>query len=454
MYVPSLESPESSSPVITRAVAAALADEEFRPFEFAFWQKIVLSLLSFFPPIVSSNMAQWNVTRAALDPSLALTLDVDRLVAERLKDYDTHPGPFDCVVVGSALGGAVAHLAAALQAPFLPQPFVLNFRGGSRDDSVEPHFQLARDLAEHIFRNNDDVLAIGHFDPVHDGWITRTVTHLRLKLLHLPEGYRQFLDERLRPGGEILYLDCGAQWLQYVIHPRFVYQIGGWGGLSAREFIEGSQRIDDHLARRGSPHRGGWELEGQSPVVRFESEWGSEPGLDDALEGLARDQGFRFCRLSLSQPHDFSRLVFQAYKVLCEKGGLEPQGVAVEAFGQYDPVSVLRSSLLPLWLVFNTYDSLDFLKQSIPEFPTHKPVLFSGLVTMTQTPDMVPWEDWVKALEDLDWMNVGARSHRYPVDLAALWRGPEALRRWVRQNPAPIRASLEVEDLIELADCR
>jgi hypothetical protein len=446
-----LESPESASPVITRAVASALLKRDFDVFDFPWWQKVGLAALSVFPARVARQVAQWNMALSALEPGMADCLSADDLVDERLNDYKDLTGDFEVVVVGAALGGAAAHLAVAMGAPFLPQPFILSFRGGSPDDEVGSHFELSKQLGDRILANNKGVVAIGHFDPIHDGWLTRKVNHLRLKLTDLPSGYRDFLRNRLRPGGSILYLDCGARWLQYALGPRHFYQIGGWGGIPAQEFFQGSERIDTALTAADSPHRGGWQLSGKMPEERAESEWGSMSGLDDALEAFAAERGFSFHRLRMPQPHDFSWLAFKAQEELCNRSGVRPQGVIIETFTQYDPSTALKGGLLPLWLIFNTYDSLEFLQRCRGAFPPEGRVFFSGLVTLSRTPDMVPWEGWARALEGLAWTNIGARPKRYPEDLAALWRWPMKLRAWVRDHPAPLTARLRVEDVLEIA---
>ncbi len=445
-----LESRESSSPIITRAVAAGLLNRTFDALNLPLWQKAGLTVLSVFPPAVARRVAQWDMVRGALDQDQVEELRVEQLIAERLADYQSLAGQFDSVVIGAALGGAAAHLALAVNALFLPQPFILSFHGGSPNDEVGSHFERSRSIAGKILANNKGVLAVGHFDPIHDGWLTRKINHLRLKLVDLPQGYREFLRRKLRPGGSILYLDCGAKWLQYELGPRHVYQIGGWGGIPAEEFLRGSVRIDDILATRGSPHRGGWRVEGMEPRERPESEWGSEPGLGSALETFAAENGFQFFRIRLPHPHDFSRLAYQTYIDLCHENEIEPQGVVVETFTQYDPTTVLRGGLLPVWLIFNTDDSRAFLSSCRPSFPPSKPVFFSGLVTLSRTPDMVPWSGWVEALDGLDWVNIGVRPHRYPEDMMALWSWPTRLRDWVAAHPAPLKKRLRVEDLMEI----
>ena len=444
------ESAESASPVLTRLVAGVLSDHPETVFDFNAFEKIGLALLNRLPVSVARAVVRLQFRWTALSPREAEKLQVDQLVAARLADYDGVDGKFDTILVGSAMGGATAHLAAVLGAPFLPQPFILGLRGGSPEDEISPHLVITSRVAERILDRNPEVMAIGHFDPIHDGWLTRVVSHLRLKLIDLPRGYRVFLQNKLKPGGTIVYLDCKARWLHYKLGPRQVYQIGGWGGVSPKEFIEGSERIDHALVESGSKHRGGWGIPEQEPVEGPESEWGSEPGLDRALEVFAREQGYGFERISFDDPQGFSRLAFLAHEELYRRQGREAEGVVVETFTQYDPQLVLSSGLLPLWLIFNTTDSREFLETQSQFFPRGKPVYFSGLVTLSRTPDMVPWEGWAQALEGFSWTSIGARPSRYPEDLISLWRWSERLRDLAPPSVAAKPSTLPLSVLLDL----
>lgn len=452
MTQPMLESPESASPRITRAVAAALSNTPFESFSFPRWQELLLALLNVCPAWLARLAVGWDVGRSAHPPDLATHLHVEDLVTQRLRDYEHLAGTFPVVVVGSALGGAAAHLAVALGGPFLPQPFVLNFKGGTADDDVAEHFSKSRALGEAILRNNAGVLVIGHFDPVHDGWLTGLINHIRVKLLTLPAGYRQFLRARLQKGGSIVYLDCRASWPQFKVGERHVYQVGGWGGIAPMTFLEGAPSIDAFLEARGSPHRGGWRLSDLPLEWGPESEWGSEPGLAEELERFAQVEGFEFVRLSMDEPSDFSRLAFHSYQRTYALSGIEAQGVLIEMFTQYDPMAVPRGGLLPLWLVFNTEDSLAVLEDMRKFFPETAPVFFSALVTLSRTPDMVPWKVWVAALDGLDWRSIGARAGKYPEDLVALWRWQEPLKWWVERHSIADCDALPITELELLGD--
>jgi hypothetical protein len=104
--------------------------------------------------------------------------------------------------------------------------------------------------------------------------------------------------------------------------------------------------------------------------------------------------------------------------------------------------------LLPLWLIFNTPDSLEYLKEMRVQFPVGKPVFFSPLATFSLTPDLVPWKDWEDALAGLKWINIGTRPSHYPADARALVKWVEPLREWVGNHPQPVNGLLEAEELL------
>lgn len=440
-----LESLESASPAITRLLGQYLAGERASVFEFKPWERLGLQTLNVLPVAFARRAVRWRFRSSALDPELASSVTTRDLVNARLQDYDAVRGTrFPAVVIGAAMGGASAHLAAALGVPFLPQPFILGLRGGSPDDELRPHLELTSRVAQAILDRNPELMAVAHFDPIHDGWLTRVVSHLRLKLISLPPGYRSFIGDVLEPGGAILYLDSDAAWLQYELGERHRYQVGGWGGITAEEFLHGSERIDRALNRAGSPHRGGWMIAGETPEQFPESEWGSEAGLDASAQAFAQEAGYSFHRVRGADPHAFSTLAFKAHEKLYEMHGRAPEGIVVETFTQYDPGLVLRAGLLPLWLIFNTTESLAFLISRTPDFGSGLPVYFSGLVTLSRTPDMVPWEGWAEALTGFEMRNIGARPQRYPEDLVSLWAWSERLRAQI--DPAAWeRAPLPLE---------
>ena len=194
-----------------------------------------------------------------------------------------------------------------------------------------------------------------------------------------------------------------------------------------------------------------WKLDDYALERGPESEWGSEAGLEAALALFCKTEGFRFIQISLPDPNNFSQLAFTAAQKLLHNEGRQPAGVLVEMFSQFDSNAAWQSGLLPLWLIFNTPDSLEYLTKMRAQFPQDKPVFFSPLATFSMTPDLVPWTQWESALRGLNWINIGTRPSHYPADSFALVHWAEPLRKWVRNNHQPLRNHLTAEEIGNIA---
>lgn len=444
-----IESNESSSPIVTRAVAAGLRGEFCDNYNFSSWQKALLTILGVLPQGVARFTISHFESISGLSPRVLDNFSVDELIQQRLGDYAHLTGKYPAITIGAALGGATAYLSLAVGGPFLPQAFVTTLKRGSLTGDVNEYLNRSLDAALRLADENPGLMTIQHYDPIHDGWMTRFVNHLRFKLLDLPAAYVDFIKTRLEPGGAVIYLDGGASWLRYRVGPHSVFQVGGWGGISAEEFLEGSDRLREYATHAGLKNFN-WRLKGYPLERGPESEWGSEPGLAEALETFCKSAGYRFVRIPLPHPNDFSRLAFSSALKLLEKEGRQPAGVLVEMFSQFDAHAARQSGLLPLWLIFNTHDSLEYLGEMKRGFPVGKPVFFSPLATFSVTPDLVPWQTWESSLAGMHWINIGARASHYPADARALVKWVEPLRKWVNNNLQPLNGRLEAEEVLGL----
>ena len=445
-----IESNESSSPIVTRAVAAGLQGQYIENYDFPAWQKYLLIGMGTLPQGVARFAISHFESISGLPPNVMDHFSLDELVCQRLEDYAKVPGSFPAIAIGATLGGATAYLSLSLGGPFLPQTFVTTLKHGSVTGNVNEYLHRSLATALRIADEIPGLMTIQHYDPVHDAWMTRFVNHLRFKLIDLPQVYAEFIKKRLVKGGAIVYLEGGASWLRYRVGPRSVFQVGGWGGISAEEFLSGSDRIRRYAHSAGLTFTN-WSLKDYPLESGPESEWGSEPGLDSALEEFCAREGFRFIRIRLPHPNDFSRLAFYTAKALLRKENRPPTGVQVEMFSQFDANAARQAGLLPLWLIFNTEDSLNYLKEMRNQFPEGKPVFFSPLATFSITPDLVPWKKWEEALYGIDWINIGTRSSHYPADSRALVKWAEPLRKWVDKNSNPITSHLSADELLYLS---
>lgn len=444
------ESQESSSPMITRAVASGLAGRDFKGYQFSQIEKLALEILGYLP----QTLSQWLIPRvqrgSALDPRGVEDLKIGQLIRARLNDYQGIGQLLPAAVLGVGMGGATAHLSLALRAAFLPQAFVMTLKGGSVDGDVRRYFERSKDLARHITEVNPGVMSIQHYDPVHDGWLVRRVNHLRLKLTRMPDEYKQFILNRVKPGGDVVYLEGGAKWLRYQVGDQNVFQVGGWGDISAGEFLEGSERIRRYCRNEGLV-KTDWRLEGYPLEEGPESEWGSEPGLAEEIEAFCYQNGYHFVKIHFDDPSDFSLLAYHSIGEQFRQNGINSKGTIIETFSQYDPAAVMRYGLKPLWLIFNTRDSVRFLSKASAVFDSDKPVFLSALSTFSQTPDMAEWQDWQDSLKPYEVISVGARASHTPADTLALIRWQDWLRKQAGSDVIKPMNPLHADDLARIA---
>lgn len=432
------EALESSSAAVLHATAAALSDGWRQPQQSTPMQVSLARAAARLP----DSAVQWLVGRAVrdsgLDPELARYVTGEGLARQAVGAYGaaTNGVGYPAILVG-APNGAVAYLAALLHVPFLPSHFVLSFADRTDPDDVTSYQAHGARLIEPILQRDPNLVAVNHFDPVHDRFLIEEVNHVRLKLLDLPEAYRRFIRAHLAPDGVVLCVDCSYSWMQYQIDDRHFFQVGGLGGYDFDDFLQGSDELDAWLKRQGSKHQGGWRLDDSIEMVsQRESEWGTLADFRDAVQRFAESDGYEFRTIHGAHPEDFSLLAHTAYLWEARLHERQPQGLLLECFSQINPTAALRSDLLPLWLPFNCDDSLQFLAGFLPYIPEGLPVVFSLLANFTLTPDLPgaqAWQQIAARVGPVHW--IGTNPDRYPIDLASRFDYVPELRAWTRDHP-------------------
>jgi len=450
------EAPESSSAATLRAVVAALKDSWHAPQQGTNAEKRLAKAASRLPESVIRKLIAYEVRQRALDPNLARHVKTEGLARQAVAHYKHIEGKigYPAILIGAPNGG-VAYLAALLGVPFLPAYYLLSFAHHSDPDDILAYEQRGSELIEPILRQNPDLLAVNHYDPVHDRFLIEEVNHIRLKLLSLPSAYQAFIEQHLAPGGVVFYVDNEFPWRQYRIGDRHWFQVGGLGGFSDEEFLRGSPVLDEWLAQEKSDHRGGWRLpqyEDQLEETR-ESEWGSIPPFREAVKAFVDNRDdWEFRALHGYHPEDFSALAYTAYLWESRLHNREVNGLLVECFSQINPTAALRADLLPLWMPFNTQDSLEFFARMTPLIPKSLPVVLSLLANFTKPPDLPlaqAWERIASRIGPVHW--IGIQPDLYPMDLASLFDYVTDLQRWVQSHPgATVRPHLTPEDLLSM----
>ena len=126
-------------------------------------------------------------------------------------------------------------------------------------------------------------MTIQHYDPIHDGWLTRFVNHLRFKLLDLPPAYAKFIKSKLEPGGAIVYFEGALPGCAIGLGRAVFSRWAAGAGFRQRNSWKAATGINLYAHRAGLKFTD-WRLKDYPLENGPESEWGSEPGLAEALE--------------------------------------------------------------------------------------------------------------------------------------------------------------------------
>lgn len=268
---------------------------------------------------------------------------------------------YRAIGIGSS-NGAMAHLCAAFDMPWLGQTFFIPIRHlAGHPDYPRKAMEFGRKHA-HLLLDRYPHLQLHHaHDGNQDRLMLQYIDHFRIKRRELGPAYEAFLRERLEPGGTIVVVDCQRKWPTTRVGERHVFQHGALGGATEEEFRQGSARVEEYLERYDAPVRK-WdapEPDEKSP----EAEWGFEPALLEDIRSFAKRHGFTVKRLVFDEPDDLSPLVADFYREWYRQRGISTSRLLVESFNLVEPYWTLRTGSVPYWMVFNMGDSADSLQQ-------------------------------------------------------------------------------------------
>jgi hypothetical protein len=267
--------------------------------------------------------------------------------------------------------------------------------------------------------------------------MARRMAYFRVKRLRLGKTYERFLEENLSEGATLFVAECGLKWPTTRVGERHVFQFGALGGATPIEFLRGSERIEDYLARYGL-HRRRWdppEPDGERP----EAEWGFEPILREDIERFARERGYRVRRVVFEEPEDPSLLVADLYRRWYGERGLPANRLLVESFILIEPWWALRTGSVPFWMVFNMEPSAARLERYLEGTDPYDHIhlmLFSHGVDSVGLASIERWRSTLRRAREHGGF-VGVDEQRFPRDFAAFVRYHTDLKKIPTRCPMP-----------------
>jgi hypothetical protein len=278
-------------------------------------------------------------------PSTAAGMIDAEAVAEWITSRYRKPR-YSAVLLGAPHGAAV-HLAAAMDAAWLPTsfPVTLEWPGGAVGDWGGA-MQWGAELAARIMERNPEVTVRQVHDPVLRGPLCGTTVTLRLRWRSLPRAYAVLLRERLLPGGASFLLRDLRTWPVLEGVPGHTFQIGtpaaGWAHADYQADLPAFRHLLDGIGvqRWARPYRG---------AAAQYAETAGDPAIGPRLREHSAAHDVPTHRLLYGAPELLSACVADLYRDRLRPGPGQGRHCVVETGRMLDPRGLLRRGLVPYW---------------------------------------------------------------------------------------------------------
>jgi hypothetical protein len=348
---------------------------------------------------------------------------------------------YPAVAIGSS-SGALVHLCAALQIPWLPQTHFIPVKLKEvHVDEPKDAFEWGRCHAGPLLDNNPELQLHHMHDPNQDRLMLQRMTYFRVKRRVLGETYKKYLRNSLDPGGTILVSQCSRTWPVTRINERHVFQFGATGGASEKDFFEGKPAVKEYLEKYGS-HRQYWDPPKpteQSP----EAEWGFEQTLLEDIEKFAAEEGYEIKKLQFDEPEDLSPFVADLYRDWYRQRNHKPNRLLIESFLILEPQWVLRTGSVPYWMKFNMIPSAEAAERYLANSDPYDYINLTLFSHGVEAVGLATIDRWQKILDmaQKEGNFIGVDPDEFPLDFGVLARYYTDMKRKIPSRypmPGPL----------------
>ncbi|TPW77495.1 hypothetical protein [Schumannella soli] len=370
------------------------------------------------PIVRAASRVPWSILRGiyariggseGIEPEQLGRVDLGPVAHSFADAYPDRPDqPYPAVMIGAS-NGALTHLAAAMQIPWLPQTVLVPVANVGDPQRPDLALEFGRRVAPALTERNPDVAVHQMHDSAQDELMVARMAYFRTKWMELPEAYVAFLTERLAPGAPVILIDDGSTWPVTRVAERHVFQAGGRGGL----------RPDDYFAMPHTP---------QPDSDAAEAEWGTHPHFAAAVERAARETGHPVVHLRLDGPQEAAHPVALALREWTrERGGLADR-LLVTSFVLGDPWRTFQLGRVPFWSFFPVREAADALEAHL-EVARYRSVDLTLFQHGADSPGHSTPHDLAELVRrhGAEPRFVGLRADADPHDLGALARFSDAL---------------------------
>ncbi|MGO1971746.1 MAG: hypothetical protein ACTH2Q_02200 [Propionibacteriaceae bacterium] len=324
---------------------------------------------------------------------------VARWLTERLPERR-----YPAALIGSS-NGALAHLAAACQVPWLPGTVLVPVRRPGDPERLDQALEFGAEHAPPFLDRNPDVVLHQMHDQAQDRLMVAEMAYFRVKWRALPEAYTDHLTRTLAPGATVVLVEDESEWPAVTVAERHYFQPGAQGGLMP----------DDYLVRPHTPQ----------PDTRVaEAEWGADPHFGAAVQAWCTANGHPCVRLRYAGPQAPAHSVASVFRGWYQERGERANRLLVPSFALGDPWRTINTASVPYWTFFAVRPALKALDDHLQHSAPYDNVSIMLFQHGADSPGIAGPRDWAEVVRrhgaEVDFP--GLRTDRSPHDVGFLGR--------------------------------
>lgn len=336
---------------------------------------------------------------------------------------------YPAVLIGSS-NGALAHLAAAAQVPWLPGTVLVPVARTGDPARPDDALRFGEQVAGQLLERNPDVALHHMHDRVQDELMVAHMTYFRVKWQEMPEAYSRFLTRCLAPGAPVVVVEDESRWPVVRVAERHVFQVGAQGGVQPEAYL-----CQPHTPRPDD----------EAP----EAEWGAHPGLGAAVQRWGDRHGHPVVRLTYRGPQAPAHAVATVFRRWYRERGEAGDRLLVPSFVLGDPWRTIDVAAVPFWTFFSVQPALQALDEHLETSPAYRDIDVLLFQHGVRSQGIADPQDWLRVVRRHGAVPrlLALDPRRFPHDIATLGRYsraldtlPTARRAW---SPLPLAQALE-----------
>ena len=391
-----------SASVLHAAAAAALEGQPFRNLGSSTLAGLAVRAAGRLPWSVLRGIYTRIGASEGINPRRLGDVDLAGVAASFAERYPKRR--YAAILLGAS-NGALTHLGAAMQVPWLPDTVLVPVAHVGDTERPDEAMEFGRSVAPALLDRNPDVVLHHMHDQLQDVLMAERMSYFRVKWRRLPEAYANFVDNHLAVDGTVVLVNDRSSWPVTRIGPRHVFQAGGRGGTPP----------EGYLARPHTP---------TSDDEAAESEWGLDPDFAEEVRAWCSQRGYRYAEISYDGPQAPAAAVATVMRDWYRARGEQTSRLVVPCFILGDPWQTICAAAVPFWLHFAVQPALQALDAYLDNTEPYSDVNVFLFEHGTKSPGIATPEEVAEVIS-----RHGTRAHfdgldpeRFPHDIGTLGR--------------------------------